>query len=77
MKDGEDNSALKKDLEVFDRAYPEIDIEFIELQGEFTTELIDKLSKQWQIPKNFMFIASISNRFSYRVADLGGVWLIM
>jgi hypothetical protein len=71
------NDALKIDVEVLDRAYPEIDIEFIELEGEFGPILIDELSKQWNIPKNFMFIGSPGDRFSYRVSELGGVRLIM
>ena len=71
------NEALKKDLEVLDRAYPEIHIEFIELDGNFGPELIDELSKEWNIPKNFMFIGSPGDKFSYRVSDLGGVRLIM
>lgn len=71
------NEALKKDLEVLDRAYPEIHIEFIELDGTFGPELIDELSKKWNIPKNFMFIGSPGDKFSYRVSDLGGVRLIM
>ncbi|WP_034691082.1 APC family permease [Kaistella palustris] len=77
MKEGENNEELKVDLRVLDRAYPDIDIDFVEIYGEFTPDLIEKLSKEWNIPKNFMFIASPSNRFSYRVADLGGVRLIM
>lgn len=77
IKEGENNELLKKDLEVLDRAYPEIDIEFIEIEGVFGPELIEELSYQWKIPKNFMFIASPSDRFSYRVAELGGVRLIM
>lgn len=77
MKLGDDNEKLKVDIEVLDRAYPDIDIEFIEMVGEFTPQLIEELSQQWNIPKNFMFIASPSDRFSYRVADLGGVRLIM
>lgn len=77
MKAGDDNEKLKVDIEVLDRAYPEIDIEFIEIIGEFTPDLIEELSQKWKIPKNFMFIASPSDRFSYRVADLGGVRLIM
>ncbi len=77
MKPGEDNEKLKVDIEVLDRAYREIDIEFLEIVGEFTPDLIEELSQKWQIPKNFMFIASPSDRFSYRVADLGGVRLIM
>lgn len=77
MKEGQNNDELKMDLRVLDRAYPDIDIEFIEIIGEFTPELIEELSVKWDIPKNFMFIASPSDRFSYRVADLGGVRLIM
>jgi len=71
------NDLLIKDLEVLDRAYPEIHIEFIEIDGIFGPELIDELSKKWKIPKNFMFIGSPGDRFSYRVSDLGGVRLIM
>ena len=75
--EGENNDLLKKDLKVLDRAYPEIDIEFIELEGVFGPEIIDELSNKWKIPKNFMFIGSPGNRFSYRVSELGGVRLIM
>ncbi|MDX6182849.1 APC family permease [Flavobacterium sp. Fl-77] len=73
----QNNEALIKDLQVLDRAYDQIDIEFIEIEGVFGPELIDELSKKWQIPKNFMFIGSPGNKFSYRVSDLGGVRLIM
>ena len=73
----ESNEALKIDLEVLDRAYPEIHIEFIEIDGVFGPELIDELSKKWNIPKNFMFIGSPGDKFSYRVSELGGVRLIM
>ncbi len=71
------NEALKKDLEVLDRAYPEIHIDFIEITGVFGPDLIDDLSEEWGIPKNFMFIGSPGDKFPYRVADLGGVRLIM
>lgn len=71
------NEKLKIDLEVLDRAYPEIHIEFIEIEGVFGPELISELSEKWKIPKNFMFIGSPGDKFSYRVADLGGVRLIM
>jgi hypothetical protein len=76
-KEHESNEALKIDLEVLDRAYPEIHIEFIEIEGVFGPELIDELSEKWNIPKNFMFIGSPGDRFSYRVSELGGVRLIM
>lgn len=75
--DGANNEDLKKDLEVLDRAYDDIDIEFLEIKGIFGPEIIDELSEKWKIPKNFMFIASPGNKFSYRISDLGGVRLIM
>ena len=68
---------LKSDIEVLDREYPDIDIEFIEMEGSFGPELIQELSKKWKIPVNFMFIGSPSDRFPYRVEQLGGVRLII
>ena len=76
-KEGVSNELLIEDLKVLDRAYPEIHIEFIEIEGVFGPELITELSEKWNIPKNFMFIGSPSNRFPYRVSELGGVRLIM
>ncbi|HVW97230.1 MAG TPA: APC family permease [Mucilaginibacter sp.] len=71
------NTALEKDIEVLDRAYPDIDIEFVELDGVFGPAIIDRLSREWHIPKNFMFIGSPGNKFPYHVSELGGVRLIM
>ncbi|MEP7145186.1 MAG: APC family permease [Ferruginibacter sp.] len=65
------------DFEVLDRAYPDIKMEFITMPGEFGPELIERLSKEWKIPKNFMFISSPGEKFSYRVEELGGVRLIL
>jgi amino acid transporter len=68
---------LKSDIEVLDREYPEIKIEFIEVPGTFGPEIIQELSKKWDIPVNFMFIGSPGNKFPYRVEELGGVRLII
>ncbi|NHN25798.1 APC family permease [Flavobacterium jejuense] len=68
---------LKKDIEFLDREYPEIKIDFIEMEGEFGPKLINELSDKWKIPVNFMFIASPSDKFPYKIEELGGVRLIM
>lgn len=65
------------DFDTLDRAYPEVDMEYITLVGDFTPELVENLSNQWKIPKNFMFISSPGDKFSYRVDELGGVRLIL
>lgn len=68
---------LMRDIEVLDREYPDIKIEFIKIEGKFGPQLIKKLSKEWGIPINFMFIGSPGDHFPYRVEELGGVRLII
>lgn len=65
------------DFNALDRAYPDIKLEYIEIEGDFGPPLIEELSEKWKIPTNFMFISSPGNRFSYRVSELKGVRLIM
>lgn len=55
------------DIDVLDREYPAIKIEFIRLEGVFGPDLIYKLSRKWKIPVNFMFIASPGNHFPYKI----------
>ncbi len=68
---------IKQEIDFLDREYPEIDIEFIIEEGKFSPEKIRELSKKWKIPINFMFIGSPSNKFEYKVEELGGVRLII
>ena len=68
---------LKTDLEVLDREYPDVQVEFIEVEGIFGPDIIQDLSRKWRIPINFMFIGSPSDRFPYRIEQLGGVRLII
>lgn len=65
------------DFNALDRAYPEIKLQYIQLEGKFGPELIDELSNKWNIPTNFMFISSPGDKLSYRVSELNGVRLIM
>jgi amino acid transporter len=77
LKEGQEVSpAFMSDLEVLDRAYGDLDIDFVKLRGTFGPELIQQLCKEWHIPTNFMFISSPGNKFPHRIADLHGVRLI-
>lgn len=68
---------LKRDIEVLNRAYPDIRIEFVEEPGKFGPEKIQELSKRWGIPVNFMFIGAPSEKFRYTLQQLGEVRLII
>jgi amino acid transporter len=78
LREGEkSHEKLAKDIEFLDREYPDIHIDYVEVTDTFGPKLIQKLSKQWNIPVNFMFIGSPGDRFPYRIEELGGVRLIM
>lgn len=68
---------LLKDIDFLDRQYPDIKIEFVEVVGEFSPEFIAKLSKEWEIPINFMFIGSPSDKFPHKLEEFGGLRLII
>ena len=68
---------LSHDVEFLDKAYPEIDIELVVIEGVFGPELIRELSQEWGIPTNLMFIGSHGGRFRFDQASLGGVRLII
>jgi amino acid transporter len=62
---------------IINEEYPEIEVSGHIIEGSFGPALIEDLSKKWNIPINFMFIASPGDRFPYRVEQLGGVRLII
>lgn len=64
-------------LKFLNEVYPEIDIEFVALRGKFDPELIAKLSEQWHIPTNLMFMGSPTGKMPHHIAELGGVRLII
>jgi len=68
---------LRTNLKFLDETYPEIDIEFVVLEGVFGPELIRTLAEKWEIPPNFMFIGSPGGHLMYGLAELGGVRLII
>ena len=76
-KEGDIPPQLEENLKFLDEAYPDIDIEFVVIQGLFRPALIQELSAKWKIPANFMFIGSPGDHFLYGLAELGGVRLII
>ncbi len=74
---GEVAPNLRKDLDMLDEAYPNIDIELVVQVGKFGPEMVEDLSRKWLIPTNLMFIGSPGTHFLYGLAELGGVRLII
>jgi len=68
---------FKAEINFLNAEYPEIEVELVIKKGEFTPELVKSLSEEWNIPINFIFIGSPSEKFPYRIEELGGVRLII
>lgn len=68
---------LPHEIDFIDRVYPEIKMDFEVIDGDFGPKLVKELSEKWGIPINFMFIGSPSDKFPFRVEQLGGVRVIM
>ena len=68
---------LSEDLKQIDRLYPKLRIDFVAVKGTFGPELIERLSRHMNVPKNYMFIGCPGDRFPHNIAELGGVRLIL
>ena len=68
---------LSDDLKHIDRLYPKLRIDFLAVKGQFSPELIERLSRNLNVPKNYMFIGCPGDRFPHNIAELGGVRLIL
>ena len=49
---------LAKQLSTVDHLYPELRIDFLAVKGKFGPDLIERLSRKLQVPKNYMFIGT-------------------
>ncbi len=68
---------IKDDLKFLSETYPDIDIDFVIVEGTFSPDLIQELSIKWNIPANLMFIGSPGGKLVYSQAELGGVRLVI
>lgn len=68
---------LAEQIRTIDRIYPELRIDLMLAKGRFGPELIERLSRRLDVPKNYMFIGTPGDHFPHRIGELGGVRLIM
>ena len=68
---------LAEQLQTVDRLYPNLRIDFLTVKGTFGPALIERLSRKLNVPKNYMFLGTPGDRFPHKIAELGGVRLII
>jgi amino acid transporter len=67
---------LRKNLGVIRELYPEMKIEYQARQGKFNPDNVEALSRELEVPRNFMFMGSLTEKQPFSVQDLGGVRVI-
>jgi amino acid transporter len=68
---------LADHLRTIDHLYPELRIDFVAVKGRFGPELVEALSRRFDVPKNCMFIGTPGDKFPHRIEDLGGVRVVL
>ena len=77
-KDTEIPPNLKQEIDFLNRAYPEIKIDFVIVgRGIHSRKNQIFIRKMGHVPINFMFIGSPTEKFPYKIEELGGVRLII
>jgi amino acid transporter len=64
-------------LKLLDQLYPQLRIDFLAVKGTFGPKLVGALSRHLRVPRNHMFIGTPGDRFPHRIADLGGVRVVL
>lgn len=68
---------LARHLKTIDKLYPRLRIDFLAIKGVFGPELIEALSVELDVPKNYQFIGTPGDRCPHRIDALGGVRVIL
>ncbi len=75
-EDPEVDLKLHRNLGVIRELYPHLTIEYMARRGLFTPVSVDALSQEMDVPRNMMFMGSLTYSQDFSLQDLGGVRVI-
>jgi hypothetical protein len=65
-----------RNLDVMRELHPNMTINYITRPGTFNPASVEALSRELNVPKNFMFMAALTEKQPFSIQDLGGVRII-
>ncbi len=68
---------LREHVELLDRIYPRLRIDFVTVKGSFGPELVEGLSRRLGISKNMMFMGTPGGTFPHQIDMPGGVRVVV
>jgi amino acid transporter len=72
----EDDLRIHKNIGVVRELFPHMTIEYMARKGPFTPESVEAVSKELDVPRNMMFMGSLTHTQDFSLQDLGGVRVI-
>ena len=72
----EEEEEILRSLKIMEELHPGSKIEYLPRQGQFGPEMVDTLSQELKVPKNYMFIGAPEDKHQFSLEDLGGVRVI-
>ena len=76
QEDPEADLHVHRNLGIIRELFPHLIIEFQARKGAFTPEVVEQLSAELQVPRNMMFMGSLTHTLSFSLQELGGVRVI-
>ena len=67
---------IHRNLQIIRELHPDLKIEYQARKGQFDPATVDALSRELDIPKNMMFMGSLTYTQSFSIQDLGGLRII-
>jgi len=72
----EEEEEILRSLKILEELFPEMKIDYFPRQGQFGPEMVETLSQELKVPKNYMFIGAPEAKHKFSLEDLGGVRVI-
>jgi amino acid transporter len=67
---------IKDSLKPLDEIFPMLKVQLVVKKGKFGPEIIDAVSKEFNVPVNNIFIGAPEEKHTFSIQDLGGVRVI-
>ena len=68
--------SLRESLETIRQIFPALRVELVVRNGKFGPEIIDEISKEFDVEANNLFIGAPEEKHAFSIQDLGGVRVI-
>jgi len=72
----EEEEEIRRSLKILEELHSDLKIEFITRHGYFGPKMVETLSQELKVPKNYMFIGAPEDKHHFSLEDLGGVRVI-